>query len=214
MIVQALDWRFIFILVLPIRALALGLGIMRVQNVTEPRAIPFDVLSVILSAFAFGGLISGSPASARQCPATPSSPPGSPLTVGGIALVTVHPASAHASAARAGVPRPAHLQVARIHRRRSSSWSIMMGALFGTIILLPIYTQDVLGSAPAASGLLLVPGSLLMGIAGPFIGRLYDRWARAPLILPGRSSSAVYWGSSRCSRRRPHGGSCSMRTSC
>ncbi|RUV32892.1 MFS transporter, partial [Mesorhizobium sp. M1A.T.Ca.IN.004.03.1.1] len=40
---------------------------------------------------------------------------------------------------------------------------VMMGALFGTVFLLPIYTQKVLGLEPVASGLILVPGSLLMG---------------------------------------------------
>ncbi len=72
---------------------------------------------------------------------------------------------------------------------------IMMGALFGTVFLLPIYTQQVLGLEPAASGLLLVPGSLLMGLAGPFIGRLYDRVGPRPLILPGSILvSLVLWG--------------------
>ena len=71
---------------------------------------------------------------------------------------------------------------------------VMMGALFGTVILLPIYTQSVLGLAPAASGLLLVPGALLMGLAGPFIGRLYDKIGPRPLILPGSILvSIVLW---------------------
>ncbi len=48
LIVQALEWRFIFILILPIAILALALGAMRVQNVTEPRNVPLDVTSVIL----------------------------------------------------------------------------------------------------------------------------------------------------------------------
>ena len=58
-IVQGLHWRFIFIIVLPIAIAALVLGALRVKNVTEPRAVPLDTLSVILSAFAFGGLIYG-----------------------------------------------------------------------------------------------------------------------------------------------------------
>ena len=59
LIVQALDWRFIFILVLPIALFALVLGGLRVKNVTEKTNVPLDVLSVILSAFAFGGLVYG-----------------------------------------------------------------------------------------------------------------------------------------------------------
>lgn len=70
LIVQALDWRYIFILVLPIAIFALVLGGMRVQNVTEKTNVPLDVLSVILSAFAFGGWSTGSRASASRSPAT------------------------------------------------------------------------------------------------------------------------------------------------
>ena len=49
-----------------------------------------------------------------------------------------------------------------------------MMALFGTIILLPIYTQRVLGLDVLSTGLLLLPGGLLMGLLAPFVGRLYD----------------------------------------
>src|ERR1041384_1182891 len=53
------EWRWMFILVLPIAVGALALGARKMQNVTTPRYAPLDVLSVILSALAFGGLIYG-----------------------------------------------------------------------------------------------------------------------------------------------------------
>ena len=193
-IVQGLHWRFIFIIVLPIAIAALVLGATRVQNVTEPRSVPLDVLSVILSAFAFGGLIYGlsslGEAASGEAPITP----WIPLVVGGLSLVLF-------------VIRQLVLQRGdrafldlRTFTSRGFTVAIvlmivMMGALFGTVFLLPIYTQEVLGIEPAASGLLLVPGSLLMGVAGPFIGRLYDRVGPRPLILPGAIVvSAALWG--------------------
>lgn len=193
LIVQGLDWRFIFILVLPIAIAALLLGGMRVQNVTEPRAVPLDVLSIILSAFAFGGLIYGLSSLGEAVSGDAVVSPWIPLTVGGLSLVGF-------------VVRQLALQRTdrafldlRTFKSRGFSVAvimmvIMMGSLFGTVILLPIYTQDVLGLEPAASGLLLVPGSLLMGVAGPFIGRLYDRVGPRPLIVPGAIIvSAVFW---------------------
>src|SRR3712207_3016550 len=51
-----------------------------------------------------------------------------------------------------------------------------MMALFGTLILLPIYMQNVLGLDPLATGLLLLPGGLVMGLLAPFVGRAYDRF--------------------------------------
>src|SRR5690606_32583605 len=53
------DWRYLFILVLPIGLGALALGWRRIVNVTEPRYAPLDIVSVILSAFAFGGIVYG-----------------------------------------------------------------------------------------------------------------------------------------------------------
>lgn len=183
-IVQYLEWRFIFILVLPIAIAALVLGAARVQNVTEPRKVPLDSLSVILSAFAFGGLIFGLSSLGESAAGNAVLAPWIPLTVGGVALA-------------AFILRQIQLQRGerafldlRTFTSRGFTLSIvlmviMMGSLFGTIIILPIYTQDVLGLDPVLSGLILVPGSLMMGLAGPFIGRLYDKVGPRPLIVPG-----------------------------
>src|SRR5690606_3956147 len=58
-ILTNLDWRFMFYFTLPIAIAALVLGAVRIRNVTNPRDVPLDILSVILSAFAFGGLVYG-----------------------------------------------------------------------------------------------------------------------------------------------------------
>ena len=59
LILNYLGWRYMFWLVLPIALVMLIIGIRRVENVSEPRVIPIDVFSVILSAFGFGGLVYG-----------------------------------------------------------------------------------------------------------------------------------------------------------
>jgi DHA2 family lincomycin resistance protein-like MFS transporter len=63
--------------------------------------------------------------------------------------------------------------------------AISMMALFGTVILLPIYLQDVLGLEPAAAGLMLLPGGLAMGLLGPVVGRIFDRHGPRVLVVPG-----------------------------
>jgi DHA2 family lincomycin resistance protein-like MFS transporter len=45
------------------------------------------------------------------------------------------------------------------------------------------------------SGLVLLPGGLLMGACAPFVGRLYDRFGPRPLVVPGSIIvSLVFWG--------------------
>ena len=58
-ILDHLDWRWMFYLVLPIALAALALGYAKIKNVTTPSRAPLDVLSVVLSAFGFGGLVYG-----------------------------------------------------------------------------------------------------------------------------------------------------------
>src|SRR3569623_2797876 len=59
LIISYLLWHYIFILVLPIALIALTLGMRRMVNVTTPHKASLDILSVILSAFAIGGLVYG-----------------------------------------------------------------------------------------------------------------------------------------------------------
>lgn len=46
-------------------------------------------------------------------------------------------------------------------------------AMFSGFLLLPIYVQTIRGISPLDTGLLLLPGALLMAIMSPIIGRLF-----------------------------------------
>jgi DHA2 family lincomycin resistance protein-like MFS transporter len=200
-ILNALSWRWMFWIVLPIALVMLVIGIRRVENVTEPKRVPLDVVSVILSAFGFGGLIYGlsrigesGPADATAAEqATASMPMWIALGVGVLALGWF-------------IGRQVRLQrrdraLLDLRTFRSANFSISLGvmvvsmaALFGTIILLPIYMQQVLGLEPVQTGLLLLPGGLLMGLLAPFVGRLFDRFGPKPLLIPGSIVvSAALW---------------------
>lgn len=194
LILSYLDWRWMFILVLPIAIGALALGARLMQNVSTPRYAPLDIISVIISALAFGGIVYGLSSMGEGASHAQAFPSWLPLAIGVVAMA-------------AFVWRQLTLQKhdrALLDLRTFAfanytfsvvTMAIAMMALFGMIILLPIYLQNVLGIDTLQTGLLLLPGSLMMGLLGPVIGRLYDKVGTRPLLIPGTILvSIVLWG--------------------
>ena len=62
---------------------------------------------------------------------------------------------------------------------------VAMLSLFGMIILLPIYLQTVRGIGSLPTGLMLLPGGLLMGLLGPTVGKIFDRYGPKALTTGG-----------------------------
>nr|WP_203670636.1 DHA2 family efflux MFS transporter permease subunit [Cellulomonas phragmiteti] len=194
LILSVLDWRWMFGLVLPVALGALALGAVRLPNVTETRRARVDVVSVLLSAVAFGGLVFG------------MSRIGEAVS-GGVEPVTLGALLLGATGLTLFVARQLRLQRTddalldlRTFRSRTFAvgvglMALMMMSLFGVIIMLPIYAQTVLGVDTLRTGLMLLPGGLLMGLLAPAVGRAYDRVGPRPLLVPGTVLvSLAAWG--------------------
>lgn len=83
------------------------------------------------------------------------------------------------------------------HRAVASASALLFlsgAALYGALLLLPLYFQDVRGADPLGAGLLLVPQGIGTLLSRSLAGRLTDR------IGPSGSASSV----SRSWVRRPH----------
>jgi DHA2 family lincomycin resistance protein-like MFS transporter len=202
LILNYLHWRWLFVLVLPIAVASLWLGVRRIENVTTPREAPLDVLSVILSAFAFGGAVYG--LSLLGVPRQAGNPPAwMPLAVGGVAMV--------AFVRRQLVLQRTNTALLDLRTFGSRNFTIclllfatLMLVLLGTIIVLPIYLQNVLGISTLQTGLLLLPGGLLMGLLGPWVGRQYDRIGPSRLVIPGIVIvTAVLWAMTQARHADP-----------
>lgn len=188
-ILGALSWRWLFLIMLPIALLALVVGALLMPAMGTPRKVKLDVVSVILSVLGFGGLVMGlsgfgSHSGAESAESGGGIPPIPALVVGVVALTIF-------------VWRQVRLQreeraLLDLRPFARPAFSISLGlmiisfsTLFGVIILLPLYMQNVLGFSTLTTGLTMLPGGLIMGLLAPFIGRLYDRHGAKVLVIPG-----------------------------
>lgn len=202
LMVESLGWRGIFAVMIPIALVMLVVGLRNVENVSEPTKVPLDVFSVVLSAIGFGGLIYGLSAIGEGA-------------AGGVDTAVIALVGG-ALALAVFVWRQLVLQRTdralldlRVFRFSQFSISlgmmlVMMASLFGVIILLPLFMLGVLGLDPVIAGLVLLPGGILMGVAAPFVGTLFDRFGPRPLLVPGSILvSAVIWTLSTLSESTP-----------
>jgi DHA2 family lincomycin resistance protein-like MFS transporter len=182
-ILEHFSWRFMFVFVLPIALAALAIGARYLTNIGETEKTRLDALSVVLTVPAFGGLVYGlSQIGGGQ--GGPGSPAVIALVIGAAAMV-------------AFIFRQLRLQKSsaplldlRAFDFRMFTVSVLllvvaMIALFGAVILLPLYLQEIRGLKSLETGLVLLPGGLAMGLLGPFIGRIFDKVGPLPLTVTG-----------------------------
>lgn len=182
-VLDTFNWRALFAIVLPIALISLAMGAKWMTNLGETRKAPLDVLSIPLAALGFGGIVFGLSQFGGEG--------GSGGTAGVIALV-VGAVSLALFVWRQLVLQRIDDALLDLRVFRSGNFSlaviimtILALSMFGTLTLLPQYLQNVAGLTALESGLILLPGSVLMGLLGPVMGRVYDAKGTRPLLIPG-----------------------------
>ncbi len=202
-ILEHLSWPWMFWLVLPIALGALALGAAKIQNVTTPTKAPLDVLSVILSAIGFGGLVYGLSSLGEGANGDRMFPLWLPIAIGVVGLA-VFITRQLALQKRDGALLDLRTFTIPLFTICVSMMMVLMMSMFGVLILLPIYLQNVLLLDASQTGLLLLPGGLVMGLMAPFVGRLYDRLGPTVLVVPGAILlSIVMWSLSAVGEATP-----------
>ncbi|MGO1974491.1 MAG: MDR family MFS transporter [Propionibacteriaceae bacterium] len=181
-ILEYLSWRFMFILVLPIALAAMAFGAAKLVDVSEPGHQSLDVLSVLLSVPAFGGLVFG----LSRIGTIATDGVASVIISLAVGLVAMALFVWRQIALRDASPL-LDLRVFgyRMYRRGLLVMVIAMLALFGMVILLPIYLQNIRHLTPMQTGLMMLPGGLLMGLVAPTVGKLFDRYGPRVLTVTG-----------------------------
>ncbi|WP_311260005.1 DHA2 family efflux MFS transporter permease subunit [Microbacterium sp. WCS2018Hpa-9] len=182
-VLETLHWRALFAIILPIALISLFIGVKWMTNLGETRKVPLDVLSIPLAALGFGGIVFGLSQFGGEG--------GSGETTGVIALVVGAVALALFVWRQLVLQRidDALLDL-RVFRSANFTFAVIIMAIlalsmFGTLTLLPQYLQNVAGLNALEAGLILLPGSVLMGLLGPIMGRVYDARGTRPLLIPG-----------------------------
>ncbi len=177
-ILQYLNWHWLFFLILPFALLAIILGTITLKNVIPLTKPKIDVLSIVLSSIGFGGLIFGICSIETSGFLNVTVLASILCGIGGLVLFT----------RRQFILEQPMLEL-RVFRYPMFTLGAVMIFItfmmpFAVNIILPTYMQSVLGMTPMVAGLALLPGSILNGIVAPLSGRLYDKiGARLPVIF-------------------------------
>jgi len=183
-IVSSLGWRWVFIIVLPIAVLAMIAGAIWLRNVTPTMPAQFDIASVLLSAIGFSGLIYGLASVGEQSALEGGIPAWIPIAAGALALAgLVLRQLALRDTDR--VLLDVRVFAGGLFTVSTITIVVVSIALFGSLILLPLYIQQVLGEPAYVAGLMLLPGGILSGVLAPFVGMAYDKVGPRALVLPG-----------------------------
>lgn len=178
-VIEHYSWRTLFAIILPFGVLALIYATFKLKNITPNREIKLDVLSIILSSIGFGGLLYGFSSVADS--GWGSFHVYGTIIIGSICLVIF-------------VFRQMKLKEPMLDFRiykypmfaLSSAISITISAsMFSGMILTPLYVQTVREISPFYSGILMLPGAILMGIMSPITGKLFDKFGAKVLAITG-----------------------------
>ena len=180
LILDNASWRWIFFVNLPIGVIAVIAALRILPHGDQRDAGPLDVRGLLLMSTGLPlvtyGLaeigVTGGVSSVRVVV---------PIVLG---LVLIAAFARHALR----IPKP--LLNLRLYKRPTfSSASIAMfclgAALFGGMILLPLYWQEIRHESVVDTGLLTAPQGLGMALIMPLAGKLTDRWGGGPLALIG-----------------------------
>ncbi|MDP4162214.1 MAG: DHA2 family efflux MFS transporter permease subunit [Bacillota bacterium] len=184
-IVEHYSWRLLFDVVIPIGILDLILTYLWMRDVTEITNPKFDFPGLLFSTLGFGFLLYGF--SEAGSDGWTSSTVLSCITIGLLSLI--------AFIWRELTTEKPMLEL-RVFKYDIFALTTVVSmiiniSMFGAMILLPIYLQNIRGFTPFQSGLLLLPGALIMGIMSPIAGAMFDRIGARPLAVIGLTITVI-----------------------
>lgn len=178
-IIDHYTWRDLFGMVIPIVILVLILASFLMKSVIHLSNPSIDILSAIMSTIGFGSLLYG-------FSTVGDNGWGSPKVLSFLAVgILVIAAFSW---------RQLHLEHPFLELRvfKSPTFTIaavLVGvvnmAMVGAEMVLPLYIQNIRGESAFHSGLMLLPGAVVMGAMMPITGAIFDKYGAKRLAISG-----------------------------
>lgn len=178
-IIDHYTWRDLFGMVIPIVILVLVLATFLMKSVIQLSNPSIDILSALLSTIGFGSLLYGFSSVGND---GWNSTKVIVFLIIGVLIIGLF------------VWRQLHLEHPFLELRvfKSSVFTIaaiLSGvvnmAMVGAEMVLPLYIQNIRGESAFHSGLMLLPGALIMGLMMPITGAIFDKYGAKRLAISG-----------------------------
>lgn len=184
-IIDQANWHVMFWIIAVLCAAVIVFAAFALERGGETnKDVKLDVASVILSTLGFGGLLYGLSAIGSYGVTADSA--------GGVIIGVIALAFFFRRQLRMEQPM---LQVRVLTNRKFLIATIIVmlvqGALLAGGILIPILLQSYMGFSATTSGLVLLPGAIVMGVMGPVAGRLFDKHGPRVLAVIGTGVLAL-----------------------
>ena len=176
-IMDLASWNTIFWICMILSVIVILLAFKVLGNVLETSKQSFDAVSMILCSLGFIGLFFG--LGNLGVYSLLSIYAGLPIIIGAVSLVIFTYRQLH-------MEEP-FLEL-RLFRNPEFRLGVVMSMIMYAVLmagstLFPIYIQSLRGFSATFSGLIVMPGSLIMAVISPFAGKLYDKFGIARLFI-------------------------------
>ncbi|MHA2789925.1 MDR family MFS transporter [Corynebacterium sp. S7] len=191
LIMSFATWHMTFWIMAVLVAIAGLVGVRYLQNVGTTKDAPLDFVSVVLSAFAFGGLVYGLSSIGEIVTEGPGATAAIIIFIVGVVglVLFVWRQLAMAKTGKALL----NLAPLRVRNYVIAVVVIMIFqmALLGVSNTLPLYLQGALLVSVLVAGMVNLPGGIVETLISPISGALYDRIGPRPLVIPGAAISVA-----------------------
>jgi EmrB/QacA subfamily drug resistance transporter len=184
-VMEHYSWRVMFYGIIPMVIIVIAVAFIYLKNVTERTFPKLDIAGMLISTIGFGTLLFGFSSAASK--GWSSGVVLTTLIVGVLSLILF-------TWQQLKSKNPL-LDLSAFRYSMFSLTTIINIAvtmvMYADMMLLPLYLQNARGYTPLESGLLMLPGALLMGLMMPITGKLFDRFGAKWLSIIGMAITIV-----------------------